>query len=118
MPGPKRVSNEQILSALTDLPSAIATAIAGTKATEGDGILAPVAVDESTDNSTVNLDKGYLSHMTTKLQGRSNDDGKTYVLYARVNVAGATKLAYCEASKWSTLTDKRIVGAVKTIAPE
>jgi hypothetical protein len=98
------------------MTGAIAAAIAGTTA-----IAAPAAVDEApakAETETVNVDKGYLSHMTAKLQARSNDDGKTYVLYARVNVAGATKLAYCEASKWSTLSDKRIVGAVSTIAPE
>ena len=111
-----RVSNKQILDALSDLPSAIAAAIAGTTAQATPAVAAEAPAKAAAES--VNLDKGYLSHMTTKLQARSNDDGKTYVLYARVNVAGATKLAYCEASKWSTLTDKRIVGAVSTIAPE
>jgi len=111
-----RVSNKQILDSLNELPGAIAAAIAGTSANTA--VAAPAEAPAKADAETVNVDKGYLSHMSTKLQARSNDDGKTYVLYARVNVAQQTKLAYCEASKWSTLTDKRIVGAIKTIAPE
>jgi hypothetical protein len=111
----KRVSNRQILDALTDLPSAIASAIAGTAA--------PVAIatpaDETVGNDqTASIDAAYLSHVASKLQTRANDTGKDYVLYARVNVAGQTKLAYCEADKWSGLKDKRIIGPVKTVSPE
>jgi len=110
-----RVSNRQILDALTDLPSAIASAIAGTAA--------PVAIDTPADDTPAAtkapaVDAAYLSHVATKLQARANDTKKDYVLYARINKAGETKLAYCEADKWSSLTDKRIVGPVKTVSPE
>ena len=109
-----RVSNTQILTALEGLPAAIAAAMAPT---------APVAVATPADqpkaeSDTVSVDKAYLSHVSAKLQDRSNTDRNTYVLYARINKAGETKLAYCVADKWSSLTDKRIVGAMSTIAPE
>ncbi|KKL46285.1 hypothetical protein LCGC14_2347110, partial [marine sediment metagenome] len=75
--------------------------------------------DETVGNDqTASIDAAYLSHMTNKLQARSNDDGKDYVLYARVNKANQTKLAYCVADKWAGLTDKRIIGPVKTVSPE
>lgn len=112
-----RVSNKQILEALNDLPAAMAAAMQGTQATPV--AETPTPADESAGNdTTINVDAGYLSHVTAKLQDRANTDGNTYVLYARVNKANETKLAYCLGSKWSSLTDRRIVGAVKTIAPE
>ena len=114
-----RVSNKQILSALNDLPTAIAAAIAGNTVASPVISESPIAADATPETAdSINVDGGYLSHVTTKLQARANDTKKTYVLYARVNKANETKLAYCEADKWSTLTDKRIVGAVSTVAPE
>ena len=110
-----RVSNEQILTALTDLPGAIAKAMAGNVAASPKENEVKGSGD---DPETVNVDGAYLSHVTSKLQSRANSDGNTYVLYARKNVAGQTKLAYCLGSKWTALTDKRIIGAVKTVAPE
>lgn len=109
-----RVSNRQILDVLTDLPAAIASAIAGSAA--------PVAIatpaDDSAKAETPAVDAAYLSHVASKLQVRANDTKQDFVLYARRNKAGETKLAYCVASKWSTLTDKRIIGPVKTVSPE
>ena len=113
----KRVSNERILTALEALPVAIAAAM-GTVATA-----APIA--DSTESSEddngldkIQVDAAYLSHVSAKLQDRANDTGETYVLYARKNKAGETKLAYCLGSAWSALTDRRIIGAVKTVSPE
>lgn len=111
-----RVSNEQILTCLTDLPVAIAAAI-GNQASPS--VVKTPTDDETVGNDgTINVDKAYLDHVGTKLQARANADGNTYVLYARRNKANETKLAYCLGSKWTSLTDKRIIGAVKTIAPE
>ncbi len=110
-----RVGNRQLLTAIEGMPAAIAAAIAETTA--------PVAIatpaDETVGNDqTASVDAAYLSHMTAKLQARSNDDKQSYVLYARTNKANQTKLAYCVADKWSGLTDKRIIGPVRTVSPE
>ena len=108
-----RVSNEQILTALTDLPSAIAIAMAGTQAEP----ILPTD-DNTKGDKTASVDAAYMSHMVAKVQARANSDGNSYVLYARTNKANQTKLAYCVADKWTGLTDKRILGPVKTVSPE
>jgi hypothetical protein len=124
-----RVSNRQILTALEGLPAAIAAAVSPsqTPAAEQERCISGgERVDLTVGETTVaDIDGGYLQHVSAKLQARANDTGKTFVLYARVNKAQETKLAYqetklayCEADKWSSLTDKRIVGAVSTVAPE
>ncbi len=115
--GPKRVSNERILTALEALPAAIAAAMGTTASTQ---TVASTTEGSEDDNGLdkVQVDAAYLSHVSAKLQDRANGDGNTYVLYARKNKAGETKLAYCLGSAWSGLTDRRIVGAVKTVSPE
>ena len=107
-----RVSNKQVLDAIEAMPAAIAAALAGTPAQS-----APIKA-ETTEQDAPTVDKAYLSHVSAKLQKRANGDGKDYVLYARKNVAGETKLAYCVADKFAGLTDRRIIGAVSTISPE
>lgn len=115
-----RVSNKQVLDAIEAMPAAIAAAIAGTSAIDPaisstEPVGSPLV--QATDNAPT-VDKAYLSHMTGKLQTRSNDTGLTHVLYARTNKANETKLAYCVADKFAGLTDRRIIGAVATISPE
>lgn len=110
----KRVSNERILTALEGLPAAIAAAMAPTH------VAAPVESESAAQGETIDapIDPNYLTHVTGKLQERANMNSMTYVLYARKNKAGETKLAYCAADKWSALTDRRIIGAVSTVSPE
>lgn len=113
-----RVSNKQILTALNDLPAAIANAIQGTAiaapAVSAEAETAPV----SGETVKAKLDPGYLAHVSGQLQDRANMNKTTYVLYARTNKANETKLAYCAADKWSGLTDRRIIGPVSTVSPE
>ncbi len=110
-----RVSNKQVLDAIQAMPAAIAAALSNSTI---DRAVSEAEAVPATVPGKVSVDAAYLGHVTAKLQGRSNNDGKTYALYARTNVAGETKLAYCEARKFGTLTDRRIIGAVATISPE
>ena len=109
----KRVSNEQLLAALTDLPAAIAAAMQATT------VAAPVATNvapEPTGETNIQVDAQYLNHMVEKVTTWAKDKGEDCILYARENVRGETKLAYCLASKWTGLKDKRMLGAVKHIS--
>ena len=111
---PRRVSNERILSALEGLPAAIAAAMAPAQADAP----AEIANASKGEQVTAAVDPAYLAHVGTTLQDRANLNNMTYVMYVRKNKAGETKLAYCAADKWSALTDRRIIGAVKTVSPE
>lgn len=116
-----RVSQKQVLDAILAMPAQIAAAMAANATPTGSIPVLPV--DEAIQTPTptpekVSVDAAYLSHVSAKLQERANADGNTYVLYARHNKANETKLAYCIADKFSALTDRRIIGAVKTVAPE
>ena len=71
---------------------------------------------EVTSEQTLNIDENYVAHMELKVQAYALDKGEDAILYARKNVRGETKLAYCLASKWAGLKDKRILGAIKHIA--
>ncbi len=119
-----RVSNKQILTALTDLPGQIAAAMAGVAPVQAvpaqDIPVLDDAITEPVSEETVKakIDPGYLTHVTGTLQDRANLNRVDYVLYARKNKAGETKLAYCAADKWSALTDRRIIGPVSTISPK
>lgn len=112
-----RVSNRAILSALEGLPAAIAAAMAPAQAAAPAESTQTMG-DEKGETTTAEIDPGYLSHVSGTLQDRANLNNMAYVMYARKNKAGETKLAYCPADKWSALTDRRIIGAVKTVSPE
>ena len=72
--------------------------------------------DDAPTEQTLNIDPQYVEHMETKVLAYALDKGEDAILYARKNVRGETKLAYCLASKWAGLKDKRILGAIKHIA--
>lgn len=118
-----RVSNRAILSALEGLPAAIAAAMAPAQVSTPEVSVPTLPVDPTLQGETgekvvTEIDPGYLAHVSGTLQDRANLNKATYMLYARRNKAGETKLAYCAADKWSSLTDRRIIGAVKTVSPE
>ncbi len=120
-----RVSNKQILTALTDLPAQIAAALAGAMPAAPAVIPTLDPIDDAVPTVAVvgedikaKLDPGYVTHVTATLQKRANETGMDYVLYARKNKRDENKLAYCAADKWAGLTDRRIIGPVSTVSPK
>ena len=113
----KRVSNEQILAALNELPNAIATAIAGAGQSAA-ATLSPSPNSTPTKDQqqdAVQIDAGYKEHMQSKIQAFANEHGEDCIMYARRNGRGETKIAYCLASKWTTLKDRGLIGALEHI---
>lgn len=57
----------------------------------------------------------YMARMESKVQDAVNNDGQARVIYLRKNLNGETKIAYCLKSRWPTLRDNGLLGAVKVI---
>jgi hypothetical protein len=116
--GTQRTSQKDVLNAINDLTSVITQLVSNVaQAPVTPPVMAaPVeAAPVSTGESTVQIAPGYLQRMTAKVEGLTKVDGETRVLYTRRNLAGETKLAYCLGSRWSTLKDKGLIGAIKII---
>lgn len=114
----KRVSNRQILDALTDLPTQIAAAIAATQTAAPKTVAVAEATEQTPTDKTVEVDKAYVEHMTlNKCQPFADKHGEDCVLYARKNGRNETKLAYCLASKFAGLKDRGLIGAVAMVSP-
>ena len=115
-----RTSNKQILTAIeaqTSAIAALAAAISGKSATvkaESPVPVVDVSEPEVTRDvpSKVRVPADYMRHMRIKAQDHANAKGEDVVLYARVNLAGEQKLAYCLKSRWTSLRDKGLIGAV------
>lgn len=105
--GTQRTSNKDIAEKLDTL-IAIMTAQAQAQAPAPTVETTPTP--EPSDNR---VEKRYMDHMDKKVAGLTADDGLERVLYLRRNLAGETKLAYCLRSRWDTLKDRGLIGAVK-----
>ena len=118
--GASRTSNKDILAAIeaqTDAISKLVSAISGTQAQptpETGPRIVDTVVPEAPANkpSEVKVPSGYMTHQRSKAQDHANAKGEDVVLYARVNLAGEQKLAYCLKSRWTSLRDKGLIGAV------
>lgn len=111
--GAQRTSNKDIadkLDTLIGLMTAQAEAqVATPKVAE------PVVEETKRDvPSTLRVKPEYLARMKVKAQDHATNKGEQVILYGRVNLAGEHKLAYCLASRWATLRDKGLIGAVET----
>lgn len=114
-----RTSNKQILEAIeaqTSAITALAAAISGTQVrpTPETGSRIETVEPEVTRDvpSKVRVPADYMRHMRIKAQDHANAKGEDVVLYARVNLAGEQKLAYCLKSRWTSLRDKGLIGAI------
>lgn len=118
--GTARTSNKDILEALDNGFDRLITALTANAVTApvaaSDNI--PVLVPED-DTPTVEVDPEYLSHMNGKAQAHATDKGIETVLYARVNKANQTKLAYALRERYDTVVAKQpsCKGAVATFQP-
>ena len=114
MTAPTRVSNKQILDALTDLPSQIAAAMASVNVAP---VTQPVAETAAPVTDTIKVDAAYQQHMLDKIQPFADKHGEDVVLYARRNGRGETKLAYALKSKFTVLKDRGLLGAIAIVNP-
>ena len=122
--GASRTSNKDILDAINSKTDAIATLAAAIAGTQPSAQVTPepvvTAEPEATERdlpSTVSVKPEYLAHQKSKAQAHADAKGETVILYGRVNLAGEHKLAYCLGSRWTSLRDKGLVGAVATFDP-
>ena len=116
--GTARTSNKDILDAILGLTSAITqTHVAAPVAAP---VVTPVveADPEPESASQVEIPKGYRTHMLAKVQAKVNTDAADRIMYARRNLNGEVKLAYCLASRWTGLKDRGLIGAIAHIKPE
>lgn len=123
--GTQRTSNKDILAAIeaqTNAINALVGAVAGTVNTPPAGVIDTTPVTdpepEPQSASNVRVDAGYKAHVMAKAQALSNKDNEDRILYVRKNMRGETKLAYVLASKWSSLRDNGLIGAIEHIKPE
>ena len=120
--GASRTSNKDILEAIEAQTAAISnlvTAISGTVAAKpaADTPVDTGAVVEENKPSTLRVKPEYMTHMRAKAQDHANTKGETVILYGRVNLAGEHKLAYCLGTRWPSLRDKGLIGAVAQFDP-
>ncbi len=109
--GDKRTTNKDIIDALAkqgDSIDKLVTALTSQAMPDG-GTKggAPVKTDSP------KVDEAYLTHQKGKSQAHATDKGCEVVLYARVNKAGETKLAYAQRDRY----DDVIIGQPSHIGP-
>jgi hypothetical protein len=109
--GTQRTSNKDVLDAIQSQTASIDALVTALTA----GALAPAAASPSsteqdapvTEETTVEVDGAYLSHMTEKAKAHAKDKGETVVLYARRNGRGETKLAYALQERYDSVVSKQ-----------
>jgi len=121
--GAARTSNKDILAAIEAQTNAITKlvgAISGsvTPRTEPVAATPKVIETDSAKPADVRVPASYLEHQKVKAQEHANNKGERVILYGRVNLAGEQKLAYCLASRWSSLRDNGLIGAVDSFDPK
>ena len=123
--GTQRASNKDILEAINALTQAItATHVAPAPVVAAPAAVLPMSqernkpapVVEQAADTDVQVPESYLNLMTGKVQDACKADGLDRILYARRNLHGETKLAYCMASRWTGLKDRGLIGAIKHIS--
>ena len=103
--GTQRASNKDILDAINALTQAITSTY-----------VKPAPVVEQAPDTDVQVPESYLNLMSGKVEAACKADGLDRILYARRNLHGETKLAYCMASRWTGLKDRGLIGAIKHIS--
>ena len=118
--GTSRTSNKDILDAILGLTAAITQS--NTQAHAPVQVAAPVetpaATQEPESTDSIKLPASYREHVMAKVQSKVNSDGTDRILYARRNLQGEVKLAYCVADRWTSLKDKGLIGAIAHVKPE
>jgi len=113
--GAQRTSNKDIADKLDTLIGLL-TAQAQARVTSEPAVVTepdatPVIAGE------INIPQGYKVRMSQKAQEHANVHKEGVMLYARRNLQGQVKLAYCLASRWETLRDNGLIGPVAKFTP-
>lgn len=116
--GTQRISNKDLLDAINSIGPAVAQAIQGTQVAATPAVETTAAPEQDASEGGVKVPPAYHKRVLAKVQAKTNTDGEARVLYARRNLAGEVKLAYCLASRWGTLKDNGLLGAVDHVKPE
>jgi len=114
--GAQRTSMKDVLEAINSLTTAVMTLVEQKPVTQAPVITeAPAQIADPLPASRPAVEAGYLKHMVATVTKRAKLDGEDYVLYARKNQYGETKLAYRKASQMGSLKDRGYIGNVKLI---
>lgn len=78
----------------------------------------PVLPVKAEPENNVDVDEAYLQHITAKAQGKADEVGEQYVVYARRNKAKQIKLAYALLSRFDSVSKQpSCIGAIAEITP-
>ncbi len=115
-----RTSNKQILEAIEKLTETIANAMVPNQTVKTEPevpTLTPISQPTAeAPAQSVKVAKGYLNHMVAKTTATAKEKGVDYMLYARFNKAGETKLAYTTLDRWSKgLRDSGLIGPIQIV---
>lgn len=110
----KRVTTQELaekLDRLTDVIGALVNNVAENQT--------PAAAPEEPEAETpkIKVSEAYLQHQTEAAQKYANKRETDYVLYARKNKLGETKLAFATADRYASLRDSGLIGPVAYISP-
>ena len=117
--GTQRTSQKDVLNAINSLTDVITQLVANGANTPVSApaaaivTSAPAPVNDG--EQTIDVDPAYVTRMEAKVADKCKD-GSDRILYARHNLRGETKLAYCLASNWTGLKDRGLIGAIKHIS--
>lgn len=112
--GTQRTSNKDIADKLDTLITILtANAQAQAPVIEPVAVSEPVVAQAPTEAGMPKIEAKYEAHMSKKVAALTAKDGEPRVLYVRKNLHGETKLAYCLHSRWKSLKDNGLIGAIK-----
>ena len=115
----KRVSNEQVLTALTDGFDRLIASLTAQAMPVADKADAAPDTTKGGDTEVVEVDDAYLTLMKGKAADHATAQGNEVVLYARLNKAKETKLAYALRERYDTQIAKQPshIGPVGSFQP-
>lgn len=118
--GAARTSNKDILEAINGLTSAVMALVERQSQPLAAPVAQPVAeqpavLTPASAEPTVKVAPSYLAHTVSRVEAKVKAEGVDYVIYARRNQLGETKLAYRKASQMGSLRDRGYLGKVRHI---
>ena len=115
----KRMSNEQLGAKLDTLVDLLTAQAIAAPASSTQTLIESPDTTEDGENVTVEVDAAYLARMNEKAADHATAQGAEVVLYARLNKAKETKLAYALRPRYDTQIAKQPshIGPVGSFQP-
>lgn len=113
--GTQRTSNKDVLNSINGLSDQMATLIGLLSAQAQAPAQVATPVTEPARNveaPTVKVPADYHKHQVAKAAEHAKRQGQDVVVYTRRNGKGELKIAYCLASRFATLRDNGLIGAI------